>query len=182
MYMCEVLAHGRHSIKALAPFLFLVQTRSAFNHNAIHYPLSRRNSNNLRYAHDTTLIAENEEELKSLLMRVKDESEKAGLKFNIQKTFKVMASGPIPSWQIDGGKVETGTDFIFLGSKLTTDSDCRQEIKRCLLLGRKVMTNLDSVLKSRNITLPTKVCMVKAMVFPVVRYGCESWTVKKAEC
>ena len=179
MYMCEVLAHGRHSVKALAPFLFLVQTRSAFNHNAVHYPLSGRNNNNLRYAHDATLIAEDEEELKSLLMRVKDESEKAGLKLNIQKTFKIMASGPIPSWQMDGGKVETGTDFIFLGSKLTADSDCRQEIKRCLLLGSKVMTNLDSVLNSRNITLPTKVCMVKAMVFPIVRYGCESWTVKE---
>ena len=112
LYMCEVLAHGRHSIKALAPFLFLVQTSSAFNHNAVHYPLSGRNNNNLRYAHDATLIAENEEELKSLLMRVKDKSEKAGLKLNIQKTFKIMASGPIPSWQMDGGKVETGTDLF----------------------------------------------------------------------
>ena len=118
--MCEVLAHCRHSIKALAPFLFLVQTISAFNHNATHYSLSRRDDNNLRYAHDTTLIAENEEELKSLLMRVKDKSKKAGLKLNIQKT-RIMASGPIPSWQIDGENVEAETDFIFLGSKLTAD-------------------------------------------------------------
>ena len=115
-------------------------------------------------------------------MRVKDKSEKAGLKLNIQKTFKMMASGLIPAQQIDGKKVEAGTDFIFLGSKLTVDSDCRQEIKRCLLLGRKATTNLDNVLKSRNITLPTKAHMVKAMIFPVVRYGCKSWTVKKAEC
>ena len=167
MYMCEVLAHGRHSIKALAPFLFLVQTRSAFNHNAIHYPLSRRNSNNLRYAHDTTLIAENEAELKSLLMKVKEESENAGLKLNIQKT-KIMASGPIISWQIDGEIMETVRDFIFLGSKITADGDSSHEIKRCLLLGRKAMTNLDSILKSRDITLLTKVHLVKAMVFPVV--------------
>ena len=119
---------------------------------------------------------------KEPLMRVKDKSEKAGLKLNIQKTFKMMASGLIPAQQIDGKKVEAGTDFIFLGSKLTVDSDCRQEIKRCLLLGRKATTNLDNVLKSRNITLPTKAHMVKAMIFPVVRYGCKSWTVKKAEC
>ena len=125
-------------------------------------------------------MAKTKEELKSLLMRVKEESEKNGLKLNIQKT-KIMASGPITSWQIDGGKVETVTDFIFLGSKSTADGDCSHEIKRHLLLGRKVMTNLDSILKSRDITLPTKVHLVKAMVFPVVMYGCESWTVKKAE-
>ena len=131
-----------------------------------------RNINNLRYADDTTLMAESEEELKSLLMKVKEESEKAGLKLNIQKT-KIMASGPITSWQIDG---ETVADFIFGGSKITTDVDCSHEIKRRLLLGRKVMTNLDSILKSRDITLPTKVHLVKAMVFPVVMYECESWT------
>ena len=125
-------------------------------------------------------MAESEEELQSLLMRVKEESEKAGLKLNIQKT-KIMASSPITSWQIEGEKVEAVTDFIFLGSKITADSDCSQEIKRCLLLGRKVMTNLDSILKSRDITLPTKVHLVKAMVFPVVMYGYENWTVKKAE-
>ena len=132
--------------------------------------IARRNINNLRYADDTTLMAESEEELKSLLMKVKEESEKVGLKFNIQKT-KIMASGPITSWQID---VETVADFIFLGSQITADGDCSHEIKRRLLLGRKVMTNLDSILKSRDITLPTKFCLVKAMVFPVVMYGCES--------
>ena len=136
------------------------------------------NINNLRYADDTTLMAESEEELKSLLMKVKEESEKVGLKLNIQKT-KIMASGPIISWEIDG---ETVADFIFLGSKITADGDCSHEIKRCLLLGRKVMTNLDSIFKNRSITLPTKVHLVKAMVFPVAMYGCESWTVKKAEC
>ena len=135
------------------------------------------NINNLRYADDTTLMAESEEELKSLLMEVKEESEKVGLKLNIQKT-KIIASGPIISWQID---VETVSDFIFLGSKITADGDSSHEIKRCLLLGRKLMTNLDSILKSRNITLPTNVCLVKAMAFPVVMHGCESWTVKKAE-
>src|SRR5574340_402394 len=132
--------------------------------------IARRNSNNLRYADDTTLMAESEEELKSLLMRVKVESEKVGLKFNIQKT-KIMASGPTTSWQIDGETLETVSDFIFLGSKITTDGDCSHEIKRHLLLGRKVMTNLDSILKSRDITLPTKVHLVKAMVFPIVVYG-----------
>ena len=142
--------------------------------------IARRVINNLRYADDTTLMAESEEELKSLLMKVKDESEKVGLKLNIQKT-KIMASGPITSWQIDGETVETVTDFIFWGSKITADRDCSHEIKRCLLLGRKVMTNPDSILKSRDITLPTKVHLVKAMVFPVVMHGCESWTVKKAE-
>ena len=143
--------------------------------------IAGRNINNLRYADDTTLMAEREEELKSLLMKVKEEREEAGLKLSIQKT-KIMASGPITSWQIDGETMETVTDFIFLGSKLTADDDCSHEIKKCLLLGRKVMTNLDSVLKSRDITLPTKVCLVKAMVFPVVMYGCEGWIIKKAEC
>ena len=141
--------------------------------------ISRRSINNLRYADDTTLMAESEA-LKSLLMKVKEESEKVGLKLNIQKT-KIMASGPITSWQINGETVETVPDFIFLGSKITADGDCSHEIKRCLLLGRKVMAKLDSILKSRDITLPTKVCLVKAMVFPVVVYGCESWTIKKAE-
>ena len=139
--------------------------------------IAGRNINNLRYADDTTLTAESEEELKSLLMKVKEESEKVGLKFNIQK-MKIMASGPITSWEIDG---ETVSDFILGGSKITTDGDCSHEIKRCLLLGRKVMTNLDSILKSRDITLSTKVRLVKAMVFPVVMYGCETWTIKKAE-
>ena len=140
--------------------------------------IAGRNINNLRYADDTTLMAESEEELKSLLMKVKVESEKVGLKLNIQK-MKVMASGPVTSWQIDE---ETVSDFIFGGSKITADGDCSHEFKRCLLLlGRKVITNLDSIFKSRDITLPTKVRLVKAIVFPVVMYGCESWTVKKAE-
>ena len=139
--------------------------------------IARRNINNLRYADGTTLMAESEEELKSFLMKVKEESEKVGLKFNIQKT-KIMASGPISSWQIDG---ETVADFIFLGSKITADGDCSHEIKRRLFLGSKVMTNLDSIFKSRDITLLTKVHLVKAMVFPVVMYGCESWDIKKAE-
>ena len=139
------------------------------------------NVNNLRYADDTTLMAESEEEPKNLLMKVKEESEKVGLKLNIQKT-KIMASGPITSWQIDGETVETVSVFIFLGSKITADGDCSHEIKRCLLLGRKVMTNVDSIFKSRDINLLTKVRVVKVMVFPVVTYGCENWTVKKAEC
>ena len=139
-----------------------------------------RNINNLRYADDTTLIAESEEELKSILMKVKEESEEVSLNFNIQKT-KIMASSPITSWQIDGETVETVTDFIFGVSKITADGDCSHEIKRRLLLGGNVMTNIDSILKSRDITLPTKVHLVQAMVFPVVIYGCESWTVKKAE-
>ena len=142
--------------------------------------IARRNINNLRYAYDTILMPESEEELKSLLMKVKEESEKVGFKLNIQKT-KIMASGPITSWQIEGETVETVTGFILGGSKITADADCSHEIKRLLLLGRKVMTNLDSVLKSRDIALPTKVRLVKAVVFPVVMYGCESWTVKKAE-
>ena len=143
--------------------------------------ISGRNINNLRYADDTTLMAESEEELKSVLMKVKEESKKVGLKLSIQKT-KIMASGPIPSWEIDGETVETVSDFIALGSKITADGDCSHEIKTRLLLGRKVMTNLDSIFKTRDITLPTNVHLVKAMVFPVVMYGCESWTVKKAEC
>ena len=140
-----------------------------------------RNINNLRYVDETTLMEESKEELKSLLMNVKEEREKAGLKLNIQKT-KIMASGPITSWQIGGETMEKVSDFIFLGSKITADGDCSHEIKRRLLLTRKAVTNLDSILKSRDVTLPTKVCLVKAMVFPVVKYGCESWTLKKAEC
>ena len=136
--------------------------------------IAGRTINNLRYADDTTLMAESEEELKSLLMKVKVESEKVGLKLNIQKT-KIMASSPISSWEIDGETVETVSDFMFWGSKITADGDCSHEIKRCLLLGRKAMTNLDSILKSKDITLPTKICLVTAMVFPVVMYGCESY-------
>ena len=143
--------------------------------------IAGRNINNLRYADDTTLMAESEEKLKSLLMKMKEERKKAGLKFNIQKV-KILASSLIISWQIDGETMETMTDFIFLGSKITADGDCSHEIRRCLLLRRKVMTNLDSILKTRDITLPTKVHLVKAIVFQVVMYGCESWTVKKAEC
>ena len=142
--------------------------------------IARRNIDNLRYANYTTLIAENEEEIKSLLMKVKEENEKAALKLSIQKT-KIMAVSPITSWQINGKTMETVTDFIFLGSKITADGDCSHEIKRPLLLGRKAMINLDSILKSRDITLPTKVHLVKAMVFLVVMYGCENWTIKKAE-
>ena len=143
--------------------------------------IARRNINNLKYTGDTTLMAESEKELKSLLMKVKEESEEFGLKLNIQKT-KIMTTTSIPSWEIDGETVETVSDFIFMESKITADGDCSHEIKRHLLLGRKVMTNLDSILKSRDITLPTKVHLVKAMVFLMVMYGCESWTVKKAEC
>ena len=142
--------------------------------------IAGRNIHNLRYADDTTLMAESEEELKSLLMKVKEESEKVGLKLNIQKT-KIITSGPITSWQIDGETMETVSDFILGGSKITADGDFSHEIKRRLLLGRKVMTNLDSIFKSRDITMLTKVCLVKAMVFPIVMYGCESWTVKKAK-
>ena len=143
--------------------------------------IARRNINNLRYADDTTLTAESEEELKSLLMKVKEESEKVVLKLSIQKR-KIMASGLITSWQIDGETMGTMTEFIFLGSKITADGDCSHEIKRHLLLGKKAMTYLDSILESRDITLPTKACLVKAMGFPVVMYGCESWTIKKTEC
>ena len=142
---------------------------------------ARRNINKLRYADDFTLMAESEEEPRSLLMKVKEESGKAGLKLNIQKT-KIMAFSPITSWQIDGETMETVTNFIFLGSKITVDGDCSHEIKRHLLLGRKAVKNLDSILKSRDITLQTKVCLIKAVVFPVVMYGCESWTIKKYEC
>ena len=142
--------------------------------------IARRNINSLRYADDTTLMAENEEELKTLLMKEKEESEKVGLKLNIQKT-KIMASGPITSWLTDGETVETVSNFILGGSKITADGDCSHEIKRCILLGRKVMINLDSILKSRDITLPTKVCLVKVMVFPIVMYRCEIWTINKAE-
>ena len=144
------------------------------------FKIAGRNINNLRYADDTILMAESEEELKSLLMKMKEESEKVVLKLNIQKT-KIMASGPITSWQIDGETMETVRDFIFWGSKIIADSDCSHEIKKHLLFGRKAMTNLDSILKSRDITLPTKVYTVKAMVFPVVIYGCESWAIRKAE-
>ena len=142
--------------------------------------ISGRNINNFRYADDTTLMEESKEELKTILMKVKEESEKVGLKLNIQK-MKIMASGPITSWEIDGETVEIVSDFIFGGSKLTADGDCSHEIKRHLLLGRKAMTNLESILKIRDITLPTKVCIIKAMLFPVVMYGCESWTIKNAE-
>ena len=144
--------------------------------------IARRNTNHLRHADDDTLKAESEEKLRRLLMKLKEESEKAGLKLKIQKT-KIMASSPIISWQIDGETMETVTDFIFMGSKITADGDCSHEFKRCLFLGGKAMTNLDSIFKSRDITLPTKVCLVKAIVFPVViwMYGCESWTIKKAE-
>ena len=142
--------------------------------------IARRNIKNHRYVDDTKLMAESGEQLKGLLMKMKEESEKVGLKLNIQKT-KIMASGPITSWQIKGETVETVTDFSFLGSNITADGDCSHEIKRCLLLGRKVMTHLDTMLKSRDITFPTKVHLVKAVVFPVIMYGCESWTVKKAE-
>ena len=169
----------------LSPCLFnlyaeYIMTNAGLDEAQAEIKIVRRNINNLRYAHDTTLMAEREEELKSLLMKVKEESEKVDLKLNIQKT-KIMTSNPITSWQIDGETVETVSDFIFLSSKITVDYDCSHEIKRRLLLGRKVMTNLDNVLKSREITLPTKVLLVKSVAFPVAMYGCESWTIKKAE-
>ena len=177
------IGKGVHQGCILSPCLFnfyaeYIMRNAGLKEAQAGIKIAERNMNNLRYADDTTLMAESEEELKSLLMRVKEESEKVGLKLNIQKT-KIMASGPITSWQMDE---ETVTDFILGGSKITVDGDCSHEIKRRLLLGRKVMTNLDSILKSRNITLSTKVCLVKAMVFPLVMYGCESWTIKKAEC
>ena len=184
---------GKEYVKAvvLSPCLFrlyaeYIMRNAGLDEAQAGIKIVRRSINNLRYADDTTLMAESEEKLKSLLMKVKEESEEVGLKLNIQKT-KIMASGPITSWHLvpslqDGETVETVTDFIFGGSKITADGDCSHEIKRCLLLGRKIMTNLDSILKSRDITLPTKGHPVKAMVFPVVMYGCESWTVKKAEC
>jgi len=170
----------------LSPYLFnlyaeYIMRNPGLDETQAGIKIARRNINNLRYADDTTLMAESEEELKSLLMTVKEESEKVGLKLNIQKT-KIMASSPITLWEIDGETMETVADFIFLGFKITADGDCSHEIKRHLLLGRKVMTNLDSIFKSRDITLPKNVSLVKAMVFPVVMYGCESWTIKKAEC
>ena len=169
----------------MSPFLFNLHAEYIIRNAGLEetqagIKIARRNIDNLKYADDTTHMAENEEELKSFLMKVKEESEKVGLKVSIQKT-KIMASGLMTSWEIDGETVETVSDFIFWGSKITADGDCSHEIKRRLLLGRKVMTNLDSIFKSRGITLPTKVCPVKVMVFPVVMYGCESWTVKKAE-
>ena len=171
----------------LSPFQFDIYTEYIMQNAGLDeaqagIKIAGRKINNLRYAYDTTLMAERKEELKSLLMKVKEESEKVGLKLNIQKT-KIMASGPITSWQTDGETMETVRDFIWGGaSKITADDDCSHEIKRCLLLGRRAMTNLDSIFKSRDITLPTKVHLVKAMVFPVVLYGCESWNLKKAEC
>ena len=179
------IGKGVRQVCILSPCLFnlyaeYIMRNAGLEETQAGIKIDGRNINNLRYADDTTLMAESEEELKNLLMKVKEESEKVGLKLNIQK-MKIMASGPITSWQIDGETVETVTDFIFGGSKITADGDCSHEIKRRLLLGRKVMTNLDSILKSRDITLPTKVSLVQAMVFPVVMYGCESWTVKKAE-
>ena len=177
------IGKGVHQGYILSPYLFnsyaeYIKRNAGLDEAQAGIKIARRNFNNLRYADDTTLMAESEEELKSLLMKVKVESEKVGLKLNIQK-MKIMASGPITSWEIDG---ETVADLIFWDSIITADGDCSHEIKRHLLLGRKAMTSLDSILKSTDITLPTKVCLVKAMVFPVVMYGCESWTVKKAEC
>ena len=179
------IAKGVHQGCILSPCLFnfyaeYIMRNAGLEEAQAGIKIAGTNINNFRYADDTTLMAQSEEELKSLLMKVKVESE-VGLKLNIQKT-KIMASGPITSWEIDGQTVETVSDFILGGSKITTDGDCSHEIKRRLLLGRKVMTNLDSIFKSRDITLPTKVYLVNAMVFPVVMYGCESWTVKKAEC
>ena len=179
------LGKGVHQGCILSPCLFNLYAEYIMRNAGLEkaqagIKIAEKNINNLRYADDTTLMAESEEELKTLLMRVKEESEKVGLKLNIQKT-KITASSPITSWQIKGKKVEIVTDFIFLGSKITMDSDYSHEIKRRFLLGRKVMTNRDSILKSKDITLPTKVCLVKAMVFPVVVYGCEIWTIKKAE-
>ena len=180
------IGKGVHQGCILSPCLFnlfaeYIMRNAGVDEAQAGIKFSGRNINNLRYADDTNLMAESEEELKSLLRKVKEESEKVGLKLNIQKT-KIMAPGPIISWEIDGETVETVSGFIFWGSEITADGDCSHEIKRCLLLGRKVMTNLDSILKSRDITLPTEVCLVKVMVFPVVMYGRESWTVKKAEC
>ena len=183
---CFQIGKGVHHGCILSPYLFnlyaeYIIQKARVDEAQVGIKIAGRTINTLRYTDDTTLMAESEEDLKSLLMKVKEESEKVGLKLNIQKT-KIMASGPITSWQIDGETVETVTDFIFGGSKITADGDCSHEIKRCLFLGRKVMPNLDSILKSRDITLPRKVCLVKAMVFPVVMYGCKSWTIRKAEC
>ena len=180
------IGKGVHQGCILSPCLFKLHAEYIMRNAGLEeaqagIKIARRNINNVRYADDTTLRAESEEELKSLLMKVKMENEKVGLKLSIQK-MKIITSGPITSWEIDGETGETVSDFIFLGSKIIADGECSHEFKRRLLLGRKVMTNLDSILKSRHMTLPTKVCLVKAMVFPVVMYGCESWTVKKAEC
>jgi len=180
------IGKGVHQGCILSPCLFNLYAEYIMRNTGLEeaqagIKIAGRNINNLRYADDTTLMAEREEELTSFLMKVKEESEKVGLKLNIQKT-KIMATGPITPQQIDGETVETVSDFIFLGSKITADGDCSHEIKRRFLLRRKVMTNLDSILKTRDITLSMKVCLVKAVVFPVVVYGCESWTVKKAEC
>ena len=180
------IGKGVHQGCILSPCLFNFYAESIMRNAGLEeaqvgIKIAGRNINNLRYADNITFMAESEEELKSLLTKVKEESEKVGLKLNVQKP-KIMASDPIISWQIDGETMETVSDFIFWGSKITVDGDCSHEIKRRLLLGRKVITNLDSVLKSRDITLPTKVRLVNAMIFPVVMYGCESWTVKKAEC
>ena len=180
------IGKGVHQGYILSPCLFnlyakYIMRNAGLGEAQAGIKIAGRNVNNLRYADDTILMVENKEELKSLLLKVKEESEKTGLKLNIRKT-QIMASGPITSWEIDGKTVETVTDFIFLSSKITADGDCSHEIKRRLLLGRKAMINLDSILKSRDITLPTKVHLVKAMVFLVVMYGCESWTIKEAEC
>ena len=182
---CFQIGKGVHQGCILSPCLFnfcaeYIMRKAGLEEAQAGIKIAGRTINNLRYANDTTLLAESEEELKSLLMKVKVQNEKVGLKLNIQKT-KTMASGPITYWEIDGETMETVSDFIFGGSKITADGDCSHEIKRCLLLGRKVMTNLDNIFKSRDVTLLTKVCLVKVMVFPVVMYGCESWTVKKAE-
>ena len=163
-------------LKTKLNFIWHIMRNAGLEEAQAGIEIARRNINNLSYVDDTTLMAESEEELKSLLMKVKEENEKVDLKLNIQKT-KIMASGPITSWRIDGETVETVTDFIFLGSKITADGDCSHEIKRCLLLGRQ---NLDSILKSKDVTLLTKICLVKPMVFPIIMYGCESWTTKKA--
>ena len=174
---------GKEYVKAVychPAYLTSMQSTSCKIPGWMNHKIVGRHINHLRYADDTTLMAESEEELKRLLMKVKEESEKLGLKLNIQKT-KIMASGPVISWQIDGETMERGTDFIFLGSKITADGDCSHEIKRRFLLERKAMTNLDSLLKTRNTTLPTKIYLVKFIVFPIVMFGCESWTIKKAE-
>ena len=172
---------GKGCVKAVYCHPSYIQsTNAGLDESQTEIKIAGRNINNFRYADDTTLMAESKKELKSLLMKVKEESKKVGLKLNIQKT-KIMASGPTTSWEIDGETVETVSDFIFGGSKITADGDCSHEIKRHLLFGRKVMTNLDSIFKSRDITLLTKVCLVEFMVFPVVMYGCECWTIKKAE-
>ena len=180
------IGKGVHQGCIFSPCLFnlyadYIMQNAKLNETQTGIKIARRNINNLRYADNTTLEAESKEELKSLLMKVKEESEKVGLKLNIQKT-KIMASSPITSQQIDGETMETVTDFIFLGSKITANGDCSHEIKRCLLLGRRAMTNLNSILKTRDITLPTMIHIVKATVFPVVMYGCKSWTIKNAEC